>query len=61
MGIQKRYISLTGTEKVPKKYRNVSSTKKVQSGKKYKKSTLEKYKKSIPLKVVIKSILKGHK
>ena len=43
MGIQKKYISVTGTEKVQNKYRNVSSTKKVPSGKKYKKSTLEKY------------------
>ena len=55
MGIQKRYISVTGTEKVPKKYRNVSSTKKVQ--KKYSGKIQKKY----SFKFVIKSILKGHK
>lgn len=58
MGIQKRYISVTGTEKVPRKYRNVSSTKKVQSGKKYKKSTLEKYKKKYSFKVCDKNHIK---
>ena len=45
MGIQKRYISVTGTEKVPKKYRNVSSTKKYRLEKSTKKGLWKNTKK----------------